>query len=257
MISSQTSHSSILDTRTRLAAVIVPVLLVGLTLNPPIFGLLTIATLALTIAAGVTIKDLRRAALPLILFCTITLVMHLLFSRASDRTVFEFGLLRINQAALTTGLLYCWRILLFGLLALCFVRWIAQEEFVEIVWRAVSFLGKLGIPALGIGMALTIAVRFIPQIFAEHQRIEMAQRSRGAPRGGFGLTAARRFIPLLVPTVASALRRIDITADALTARAWGVHPTRTFYHRSRFGVLDLVILLLLSLLVIATLELLQ
>jgi energy-coupling factor transport system permease protein len=253
MLSSHPIYPSRLDTRTRLIAIFVPVVLAGVTLNPIILGLLTANALALLFVSRVTPGDLVRAAVPLVLFCAITLVMHLLFTKSPDAAVRVIGPFRINDAALMTGLLYCWRILLFGLIALCFVRWIAQQEFVEVVWRVVSALGRIGIPALGVGMALTIAVRFIPQIFAEHRRIEMAQRLRGASRGGTGLNALRRFIPLLVPTVVSTLRRIDITADALTVRAWGVQPTRTFYRQGTLRALDAIVLSIVSLIVIVTL----
>lgn len=233
---------SSLNPRTRLAAVFIPAFLIGVTLDPVALTVLTLTAFGLALAAGVTRGDLRRAVVPLSIFCGITLIMHLLFTRTDASAEISLGFIALNGAALTIGLLYCWRIALFFVVALAFARWITQEEFAESVWRMLTPLGRIGIPVQGIGMALTIAIRFIPQIFAEHRRIGMAQRARGANPGGSRLNRVRQFVPLLVPTIASALRRVNTTADALTVRAWGVTPTRTFFRQSSFKMRDIGVL---------------
>lgn len=253
MLSISAVKPSTLDPRTRLAAIFISAIIVGMTLHPAALVVLTVATAALAIASGVTPSDLRRATLPLLIFCAVTLTMHLLFTRTAAVETVSFGIVQLNRATLKIGLLYCWRIVLFFVIALAFTRWISQEEFAESIWRLATPLGKLGIPVQGICMALTIAIRFIPQIFAEHKRIEMAQRARGANPAGGWLNRVRQFIPLLVPTVASALRHINTTADALTVRSWGVEPARTFYRRPQFGLRDVAAFGALALLVLSIL----
>lgn len=252
MLFNQVVHSSRLDAAVRLAAIFVPALLTGLSLNPSVLAILSIAVLALTIIIRVPLSDLFRIAVPMLLFCAVTLLMHLLFSQSADSVRIVVGPLNFNQGALFTGLLYCWRIVLFFGVAVCFVRWIGQEEFAELVWRTLSPFGRMGLPAQGIGMAVTIAIRFIPQILSEHRRIEMAQRARGAQVGRSYFRSVKRFIPMLIPTMASALRRIDTTANALTVRAWGVYPTRTFHRRRSFGIRDAAMLLAIVVLVVST-----
>ncbi len=250
MLFNQVVQPSRLDSAVRLAAIFVPALLTGLSLNPSVLSILSIAVLALTIIIRVPVSDFFKIAVPVLLFCAVTLLMHLLFSQSADSARIAVGPLSLNQGALFTGLLYCWRIVLFFVVAICFVRWIGQEEFAELVWRTLAPLGRLGLPAQGIGMAITIAIRFIPQILSEHRRIEMAQRARGAQVGKSSFRNVRRFIPMLIPTMASALRRIDTTANALTVRAWGVYPTRTFHRRREFGLRDAAMLVTIMLLVI-------
>lgn len=251
MISSQAIHPSRLDAATRLAAIFVPTLMVGLTLNPAILGLLSVVTIAVAITAHLRLSDLAKIIVPLFLFCAITLTMHLLFSQSRTDIRIAIGPLNLSRVALLTGLLYCWRIGLFFVLASCFVRWIGQEEFAETVWRGLTPLGRIGLGVQGVGMALTIAIRFIPQIFIEHRRIAMAQRARGARASKNWLKSLRHFVPLLVPTIASALRRIDTTTDALTVRAWGASPTRTFHRRHNLGVGDWIVLVALLLIIVA------
>ncbi|MBK7093352.1 MAG: energy-coupling factor transporter transmembrane protein EcfT [bacterium] len=243
MLFTQEIHPSRLDAGVRIAAIFVPALLIGFSLNPSVLLLLSAFAVALVIIVRVPIASFAKIALPALIFCSITLVMHLLFSQSPDSSYFKVGPLSLNQLALNTGLLYCWRIVLFFLIALCFSHWIGQEELAELVWRTIAPLRKIGIPAQEIGLALTIAIRFIPQIFSEHHRIEMAQRARGANFSKNRFGNVRRFVPMLVPTVASALRRIDTTTNALTVRAWGVYPSRTFHRRRHFGLGDAVMLL--------------
>lgn len=249
MLFTQEIHPSRLDSGVRIAAIFVPALLIGLSLKPAVLLLLTAFLIALVTIVRVPAASFAKIATPTLLFCAITLGMHLLFSQSQDSIAIEIGPLSLNQSALLTGLLYCWRIVLFFLIALCFAHWIGQEELAELVWRTIAPLRKIGLPAQEIGLALTIAIRFIPQIFSEHRRIEMAQRARGADLGKKRFTNVRRFVPMLVPTVASALRRIDTTANALTVRAWGVFPSRTFYRRRNFGFGDVVMLLTLAVVV--------
>lgn len=245
------SHTpSRLDARTRLAAIFVPVVLISATLNPLALTILTMATIALAVLVKLTLTDLRRIRTPILIFCLVTLLMHVLFVHPKESTVIDLGFATINTSALLTGLLYCWRIGLFAILALSFVRWVTQEEFVVSVWRLLLPLGKVGVPAQGIGMALTIAVRFIPQILIEHRRIETAQRARGAEFAGSWIARTRQALPLLVPTVASAFRRIGTTADALTVRSWGVYPTRTFLRQGSLGRADVILLAALVLIAV-------
>ncbi len=251
MLFNQVVQPSRIDSAVRLAAIFAVALLIGLSLDPSVLSLLSIASVALTIIIRVPFSDFSKIALPALLFCAITFLMHLLFSQTADSARIALGPLILNQGALITGLLYCWRIVLFFVIAICFVRWIGQEEFAELVWRTLAPLGRLGLPAQGIGMAITIAIRFIPQILSEHRRIEMAQRARGAQVGKSSFRNVRRFIPMLIPTVTSALRRIDTTANALTVRAWGLYPTRTFHRRRDIGLRDLAMLSAIVLLVIS------
>jgi energy-coupling factor transporter transmembrane protein EcfT len=230
--------ASRLDARTRLAVVFVPAILVGLTLNPPALVVLTVVAIGVGLLARLSRADLKRAWLPLAIFCLVTLTMHLLFVRPHNSAAIDLGIFAVSEQALLTGSLYCWRIVLFAILALSFVRWVTPEEFVESIWRLILPLGNLGLPVQGVGMALTVAIRFIPQMLTEHKRIALAQRSRGASQGGSALARTRQALPLFVPTVSSAFRRIATTSDALVVRGWGIHPTRTFLRRSILGVAD-------------------
>lgn len=116
-------------------------------------------------------------------------------------------------------------------------------------------LKRLGMPVHETAMMLTIALRFIPTILDETEKIIKARKSRYATFGTGNLLArARGFIPLLAPLFASTLRRGDDLALAMEARCYRGAAGRTRMRTERFSTPDLmsvsVMLLLVMILLI-------
>jgi len=87
---------------------------------------------------------------------------------------------------------------------------------------------KVGLPAHEIAMMMSIALRFIPTLFEEIERIMKAQMARGADFDTGGLMKkAKSLVPLLVPLFISAFRRADDLATAMEARCYRVDAKRT------------------------------
>ena len=92
-----------------------------------------------------------------------------------------------------------------------------------------------------IAFAFTLAVRLFPLFAASTRTIVLAQRARGITFGAGGrLGRTRRYIPLLVPIMASGLRQADRLSIALEARGFGREHPRTSYLQHRFGAADLL-----------------
>lgn len=88
---------------------------------------------------------------------------------------------------------------------------------------------KLGLPAHELAMMMTIALRFIPTLMEETEKIMQAQKARGADfESGNIVKRAKSLVPLLVPLFVSAFRRADELAMAMEARCYrgGEHRTR-------------------------------
>jgi len=105
---------------------------------------------------------------------------------------------------------------------------------------------KIGVPAHEITMMLTIALRFIPTLMEELDRIRKAQISRGADFDTGGLIKkAKAVIPLLVPLFISAFRRADELALAMEARCYQVDAKRTRMNELVFSKADYVFVFVL------------
>lgn len=102
-------------------------------------------------------------------------------------------------------------------------------------------LSRIGIPAHEIAMMMTIAIRFIPTIIDETDKIMKAQSARGADfESGNLLQRAKAMIPLLVPLFISAFRRADELALAMECRGYRGGENRTKMHRLKTETVDYV-----------------
>ena len=98
----------------------------------------------------------------------------------------------------------------------------------------------LGLPARELALVMVIAVRFLPVMLSEIDRIRMAQIARGARlgKGGF-FSSAAALMPLMIPTLAQAIIRGEELAEAMEARGYRVSGNRTRYHRFGIGFFDI------------------
>jgi energy-coupling factor transport system permease protein len=99
---------------------------------------------------------------------------------------------------------------------------------------------RLGVPAHELAMTLTIALRFVPTLADEAERLRRAQLSRGADLEGGLLRRVRGLTSLLVPLFLSAFRRADRLAVAMEARCYRGEEGRTSYARAGFRGTDVV-----------------
>lgn len=104
-------------------------------------------------------------------------------------------------------------------------------------------------PVHALALIMSIALRFIPILMDETERIKNAQKARGADfESGGPVKRFRAFIPILVPLLLSAFRRAEELGDAMDARCYG-GKKRTKYKKLRFTWRDLVGFLTLALLI--------
>ena len=111
-------------------------------------------------------------------------------------------------------------------------------------------LKKIGFPAHELAMMMTIALRFIPTLLEETDKIMKAQKARGADfESGNILKRAKSLIPLLVPLFIAAFKRADELAYAMEARGYRGGDGRTKLHPLKYEKRDLIAFLLLILFV--------
>lgn len=106
-----------------------------------------------------------------------------------------------------------------------------------------SPLERLRVPVRDFTLVLTLALRFLPTVMEEAERIVTAQRARGARFEGNLLTRARALLPLAVPLLASCLRRADTLAMAMTARGYRPGAPRTSMEPLAFRGLDAAVVM--------------
>lgn len=164
---------------------------------------------------------------PIIWIILFTFILHSFTTQG--KVIFEVWKLSITWEGLANGSFVCLRLLLlmFGASLLTFTTPpLVLSDALEDLMKP---LKRFGVPAHELAMMMTIALRFIPTLLEETDKIIKAQKSRGADfMTGNILKRVKAFMPILIPLFISAFRRADDLAMAMEARCYhgGVGRTR-------------------------------
>jgi energy-coupling factor transport system permease protein len=227
-----------LDPRAKIVAS--AVLVAGLFLVNSTAGFLIFTAMIVLLGAasrvppGVFFSLLRPVAFIVVL----TVVFQVFFSR-EGATLFEWGFVEVHEGGLRMGFFLALRILLLVSVAGLLTATTAPVALADGIEDLLSPLKKLRFPAHEVAMMMTIALRFIPTLHEEAQKISRAQAARGADfsEGGL-LRRVRAMLPVLVPLTIGAFRRADELAEAMESRGYRGGEGRTRYRELRFRPRD-------------------
>src|SRR3712207_199630 len=131
------------------------------------------------------------------------------------------------------------RILLLVSVAALLTATTAPVALADGIEDLLTVLKRLRFPVHEVAMMMTIALRFIPTLHEEAQKIIRAQAARGADFSeGGAFRRARALLPVLVPLTVGAFRRADELAEAMESRAYRGGEGRTRYRELRFRARD-------------------
>ena len=209
-----------LDPRTKLllmSAYIVAVFIVG---NLWLFTLVAAYVIGVTAIAGVPVSYLWRSLKPLRFNLIFMFAINLLVTATGD-TLFEWWIIKITTGGLRQAVYISLRLILLvsgtSLMTLTTTP-IALTDGLE---RLLSPFAKMGFPAQELAMMMTIALRFIPTLIEEADKITKAQTARGADfEAGSLIDRAKAMVTILVPLFVSAFRRADELAMAMESRCY-------------------------------------
>ncbi len=183
--------------------------------------IITLFILSLVPVSGLKFSDTLRALRPLAIFFAVLFFIHLFFTRGNPVPVFPRALLAVTYEGLYRGLGVVWRFALLVLGAFLLTSTTSPEEMVSGIERLLRPFRFVGIKSHDVALMISIALRFVPTLLEEAQRIKEAQIARGADFGKGSLIrrvrAATRIIPSLIM---NALRRAEELAAAMEARGY-------------------------------------
>jgi len=233
-----------LDPRAKIVAT--AVLVVGLFLVDSTAGLLFVAAALAALVALSRIPALAflRLLRPVLLIVALTVTFQVLFSREGSM-VFEWGFLEVHSGGLRLGFFLALRILLLVGVAGLLTATTAPVALTDGIEDLLSPLKRVRFPAHEVAMMMTIALRFIPTLGDEAEKIKGAQAARGADFSEGGpMRRARSLLPVLVPLTVGAFRRADELAEAMESRGYRGGEGRTRYRELRFRARDALALAL-------------
>ncbi len=205
--------------------------------DPLSFSLCALFLLAAVRLAGLTPLFLLRGLRALLLLFALTFALHLFLTEG--REIWRWGWLAVTEEGLYGGSRMLARLVLLVAGTTLLTLTTAPVDLADGLERVLSPLARLRFPVQEFALMLTIALRFVPILVEEADKIGAAQRARGASFSGGGLAErARRFLPILVPLFVISFRRADELALAMESRCYRGGEGRTRYAEERFGPAD-------------------
>jgi energy-coupling factor transport system permease protein len=171
-----------------------------------------------------------RSVKPLWLLIAMTICIHGIWGDSAP--FFKIPLLNLNFSlgGLLQGLFYAIRIVILVLLASLLTLTTAPMSISDGLYKLMRPFEKLGMPAQDLAMMISIALRFIPILMEEAQRIHRAQLSRGVKYSGSVFKKLQSLLPILIPLFLSTFRRANELAVAMETRCYqSGHPRTSLY----------------------------
>lgn len=206
------------------------------------FLALGVFLLVLMFQAHLPFGYVLRSLKPILFLLLFTLVLHLFFT--PGHYLLEYGPIRISLEGLERGLFIIVRLCLLIVATALLTLTTSPVELTDGMEYLLNPFKRWGFPAHELAMMMTIAIRFIPTLLQEADRILKAQKARGMDfESGGLLQRARNLIPLLVPLFINSFKRAEDLAIAMESRCYrgGVGRTRLRVLTMRTG--DYVFLL--------------
>lgn len=227
-----------LDARTKLIATFIYIACIFVVKNyvgflaPIIFLMLVMAL------SKVPLKFIFKGLKPVVFIIMLTMVFHVFFG--SGEAIFSLGIIKITKEGIKRGVFLTLRIvlLMMGSSMMTFTTTPGQlTDGLESIFKPLTIIH---VPVHEIALMMSIALRFIPILLEETDKIMKAQQSRGADfETGNIIHRAKAMIPIFIPLIISAFRRAFDLAMAMEARCYHGGAGRTRMYPMRYKIIDL------------------
>ncbi|MGM0499000.1 MAG: energy-coupling factor transporter transmembrane component T family protein [Bacillota bacterium] len=215
------------------------------------FGFFTGFILIVVLLSKISVKKVLRGLKPILILVLFTLFIHI-FLTNGGRVLWSWKFISIESEGVYTGFFMVSRIFILILFTSLLTLTTSPLQLTDGIEYILSPLKRFGVPASELSMMMTIALRFIPTLLEEADKIMKAQQARGADfESGNLIQRAKSLIPLLVPLFISAFRRADDLALAMESRCYRGGENRTRLHELEFKYYDFVALVLIVILAVA------
>ena len=232
-----------LDPRTKLLMVIVYIVALFLCKWFVSYGVALAFLVMVIILSKIRLKALFKGLKPLLIIILFTAILNIFYT---DGTVLvEFWIFRITREGLINAFFLVLRIMLLVMGTFLMTYTTSPIALTDGLESLLSPLKKLHFPVHELAMMMSIALRFIPTLIEETDKIISAQKARGADfETGNIFRRAKALIPILVPLFVSAFRRADELATAMECRCYHGGKGRTKLKQLHYRRRDILSLLL-------------
>ena len=236
-----------LDPRVKLVSTLLYLISLFLFKSIPGYLVATLFLAAVIKVSKVPFKHIVKGLKPIIMLLLITVIFNLFLTRSGD-VLFHKWIITITEGGLVTAVYMAIRLiyLIIGSSLMTFTT--TPNELTDGIEKLLHPLNKLHVPVHEVAMMMSIALRFIPILLEETDKIMKAQIARGADlESGNMIQKAKAMIPILVPLFVSAFRRANDLAMAMEARCYRGGEGRTkmkplqYHSRDRIAYIVVIV----------------
>lgn len=246
-----------LDPRTKIILATLFIVAVFLAGNPAAFLLLAITTVLLIVISRISMKVILKSIKPLVFILLFTAILNVFMTKGEGEALLSFWVIEIYIEGIVRAAMMAFRVIILivgtSILLTYTTSPISLTDGLE---SLLSPLKLIGVPVHTFAMMMSIALRFIPTLVEETEKIMNAQKSRGADfTSGSLVKRAKALIPLLVPLFVSSFKRAEELATAMECRCYRGDKNRTKLVKLQLRGIDFAFLFIFAILLGATISL--
>lgn len=239
-----------MDPRAKLLTIIIFIAVVFLANNTITYSLLGVFTLAAILLSKIPIKFLFNGLRFLFWIILFTFLLHILFTKEGE-VLYKVGFIKIYEEGLRQGIFISLRFFYLILITSLLTLTTTPIEITDGIESLLKPLKKINFPVYELALMMSIALRFIPTLMDETDKIMKAQMARGVDFSEGSLKQrAEAVVPLLIPLFINAFKRAEELATAMEARGYRGGEGRTKYRLLKWGRIDTLAILTLLVLTI-------
>ena len=230
-----------LDPRTKLLVTVLYITALFTAKSYLAYGLLILTLIAAVRISRVGARALFKGLKPVLFIIAFTALLNLFYTPGTE--LCRFWIFRVTVEGVRAAVTMLLRItlLIMGTFLLTYTT--SPIRLTDGMESLLGPLKRIGLPVHELAMMMSIALRFIPTLIEETDKIMSAQKARGADfETGSLMQRTRALVPLLVPLFVSAFRRADELATAMECRCYHGGEGRTKLHVLRYAPRDYLVL---------------
>ena len=231
-----------MDPRTKLIWTVLYIVALFLAKSLVGYGVLIVVLVLCVAVSKIKPASLFRGMKPIILIIVITGLLNLFYT--PGEAIWRWGILKISVEGIWAAVYMILRIVMLITCTFLLTYTTSPIMLTDGLEHLMNPLKKIKVPVHELSMMMSIALRFIPTLIEETDKIMSAQRARGADFDTGNLfQKAKALVPLLVPLFVSAFRRADELAVAMECRCYHGGEGRTRLRELKYAPRDVAALL--------------
>lgn len=241
-----------MDPRMKIIATLLYIIMLFLASHPLSLSVGIVLLILFYKISGIPMKMVTKSLKPMIPIVLFTSILNIFF--VSGQVLVRIFFLEITKEGVILAILMSLRILCLIAGSSLLTYTTSPIELTDAIERLLNPLKKINVPVHELSMMMTIALRFIPTLIEETDKIINAQKARGADmESGNMMQRAKALIPILIPLFVSSFRRADELAMAMECRCYRGGEGRTRMKQLQYHGRDWAALMLMLLMIVAVL----